>query len=101
MVRDQLRRMALVGGEGLSLLWRYGWVVVIDEGGRLTDPVLVRLVVWWRVYFGGQTFFRGRSGSGQWWRRLSVPMRLERTFPAAGMQLWNAIIPGVHPPSSL
>jgi hypothetical protein len=33
--------------------------------------------------------------------RLSVPVRLERTFPAAGMQFWNAMIPSVHPPSSL
>jgi hypothetical protein len=60
MVRDQLRRMALVGGEGLSLLWRYGWVVVIDEGGASDRPgscqagSLVAGVFWWANFFPRQ-----------------------------------------------
>ncbi|MEY2725119.1 MAG: hypothetical protein RLZZ458_986, partial [Planctomycetota bacterium] len=30
-------------------------------------------------------------------RCVSVPVRLERTFPAAGMQFWNLVIPVVLP----
>ena len=42
MVRDYLSRLALVGGEGLSLLRWYGWVVVIDGAGVIAvDSVLV------------------------------------------------------------
>jgi hypothetical protein len=45
MVRDHLRRLALVGGEGLSLLRRYGLVVVIDEAGVIAVNSLIVPIV--------------------------------------------------------
>ncbi len=45
-----------MGGEGLSLLWRYGWVVVIDGAGVIAvNSLIVPIVANESLDRGGQS----------------------------------------------